>query len=71
MPSKTVKYWLKTDFERFEPLACSRVELRQQMQLKELEWCTCCQAAVRPVSDLDATGLNNVCPWCGVETVLY
>lgn len=65
----TVRYWRKITATNLEPLATSKTELRIECQAKDLEWCLGCIAAVKPESRLMASGLYNVCPFCGMATI--
>ena len=67
MPTRTVKYWFKTDLTTFIPLACTRRELDTEMYERDLMWCKECKAAVEPEGVLTAQGLHSECPWCCTE----
>lgn len=68
MTTRPVRYWRKTSPTTLEPFAACKDELLLLLREQGLEWCPMCRAAVEPDSKLDATGLTNICPFCGAET---
>lgn len=66
--SDTVKYWKKIeDGSRLEPYSITRAGVNRFMSDNE-NWCPSCFAVVEFDGKLDATGITNICPFCGSET---
>jgi hypothetical protein len=64
----TVKYWKKIeDGTILEPFGISKKDTNRRMADSE-NWCATCIAVVEYDGKLDATGITNVCPFCGSET---
>jgi hypothetical protein len=71
MTTRPVRYWRKTSPTTLEPFATRKNEIYLLMQEQGLEWCSDCYAAVEPDGKLDATGVTNICPFCGTETYAH
>ncbi|MFA5379998.1 MAG: hypothetical protein WC455_29830 [Dehalococcoidia bacterium] len=61
----TCRYFEKISPTAYRAYASNKVELKEIMQRDGNAWCPECQAAVEPEGHLSASGIDNLCPWCG------
>jgi len=67
------KYFKRIGQCAYEPHSCSRRghEEGDGVQAEHLSvmeaWCPECQAIMEPGPELNATGIDHVCPWCGTR----